>query len=242
MDYSPRINRRGSADLYSTDLIHGDNNEDNDDEDEDEDEDQEEAMEIPPLLRGLPKEFNFDLLNDEEFTGDFDTMIVKSTRNRSPSSSIGASSSVKRSSRTSSFPIEESDGFSTFVVRSSYRSDHESLSGTVVRRMSGGGGFSPSTMMSMAVESMQAIGDLGGGKQRKVSGSFTHGDDSNRQIRKNSVSSIPESVTREDPTTKYELLNELGESHFTEMWFIFTLECVGELNFELVNRACIMVG
>ena len=96
---------------------------------------------------------------------------------------------------------DDGDGFSTFVVR-------ESVSGTVVRRTSGGDGGGGSTM-SRAVASMRAVGDLGFGKQRKGSGS-SQGDES-RQLTKMSSSSIPESVTREDPTTKYELLNELGE-------------------------------
>ena len=98
---------------------------------------------------------------------------------------------------------EDGEGFSTFVVRSGER---ESVSGTVVRRT--GGGDVGSTM-SRAVASMQAVGDLGFGKQRKGSGS-SQGEEA-RQLAKMSSSSIPESVTREDPTTKYELLNELGE-------------------------------
>ena len=95
------------------------------------------------------------------------------------------------------------DGFYTFVMRDS------PASGTVVRRSSGGDGGAGSAM-SMAVASMKAAGELGLGKQRKVSGASPM-EEARQQLTKMSASSIPESVTKEDPTTKYELLNELGE-------------------------------
>lgn len=81
------------------------------------------------------------------------------------------------------------DEYGTFVVRSS---DGER----------GSGGYEDSTM-GRAVASMRRFG----------SSSSLQGDEA-RQQSKISSSSIPESVTREDPTTKYELLNELGECRY----------------------------
>ncbi|CAI0463177.1 unnamed protein product [Linum tenue] len=65
--------------------------------------------------------------------------------------------------------------------------------------------------MGRAVASMQAVGDLVFGKQKRRSGSLSsQGDEyKHHQHTKVSASLIPESVIREDPTTKYELLNEL---------------------------------
>ena len=58
---------------------------------------------------------------------------------------------------------------------------------------------------------MQGMGEFGFGKQRKGSGSSQNDEGRHQSITtKVSTSSIPDSVTREDPTTKYELLNELG--------------------------------
>ncbi|EXB44860.1 Serine/threonine-protein kinase dst1 [Morus notabilis] len=181
----------------------------------------------------------FDYEDDDDDGGnDFGTMIVKTDRSRprSRSTSTSSYSSARRGPappppapahlpRGSPFADarrgntikravdeeekeeeEDGDGFSTFVVRSGER---ESVSGTVVRRT--GGGDVGSTM-SRAVASMQAVGDLGFGKQRKGSGS-SQGEEA-RQLAKMSCSSIPESVTREDPTTKYELLNELGKGSY----------------------------
>jgi hypothetical protein len=96
---------------------------------------------------------------------------------------------------------DEGDGdgevFSTLVVRSTVRpSERESVS---VK------GMGDSTM-GLAVASMQAVGDLGFGKQWKGSGSSQGGGEEgwHPMMTKMSSSSIPESVT------KYELLNELG--------------------------------
>ncbi|KAI3738626.1 hypothetical protein L2E82_28667 [Cichorium intybus] len=109
---------------------------------------------------------------------------------------------------------EDEDGgeFGTFVVRSEER-ESESVSGTFLRRTSGSSdGMSK---MSRAVASMQAVGE-GFGKPRKGSGTPTsssqdeEGRHSRMQTSKMSSGSIADSVTREDPSTKYELLHELG--------------------------------
>lgn len=211
-------------DLYSTVVVHGDD-ESNSESDRDqkqrrgkpkssdqepdpyatfvyknnaqEEEDEDDDSSLPPLLKRLPKDFGggaslnyFD--DEEENGGDFGTMIVKSVRNRTTRRSRDWGSRAEDDGG-------DGDAFSTFVMRPS---DRESLTGTV-RRTSGGG-----STMSRAVASMQASGD-GFGKQRKGSASSQNNEEARHNM-KMSSSSIPESVTREDPTTKYELLNELG--------------------------------
>lgn len=211
-------------DLYATMVYKGDGGEEDDDD-----------ASLPPLLKRLPKDFGggasidyFDYEDDDVRGNDFVSMNFKTDRSRPRSRSTSSSSysSVRRGpppppppshpprgspfKRTAEVDEEEEEddgeGFSTFVVLSGER---DSVSGTVVRRTSGGG---VGSTMSMAVASMQAVGDLRFGKQRKGSGSSL-GDEA-RQLTKMSSSSIPESVTKEDPTTKYELLNELGKGSY----------------------------
>ncbi|XP_061989961.1 serine/threonine-protein kinase 1 [Rosa rugosa] len=194
---SDRDRRRGNQepDPYAT-FVYKNNAHDEDDEDD---------SSLPPLLKRLPKDFgggaSLNYFDDEDDNGgDFGTVIVKSDRNRT----------TRRSSRdwgSRAAEAEDGDGgdaFSTFVMRPSER--ESSLTGTV-RRTSGG-----SSTMSRAVASMQASGD-GMGKQRKSSAASSQNEEA-RQNMKMSTSSIPESVTREDPTTKYELLNELGKGSY----------------------------
>ncbi|KAG2706930.1 hypothetical protein I3760_05G125400 [Carya illinoinensis] len=213
-------------DLYAT-MVYKDQDE--------EEEDDEDYSSLPPLLKRLPKDFGGGASiddDDDHDSADFDTVIVKTdrTRSRNLSSSSSYYSSKPRSSPLSDYYSAspgnrmiggddaegdgDGDGFSTFVVRSTLRaSERESLSGTVLRRTGGGKGTGESTM-GRAVASMQAVGELGFGKQRKGSGSSQGGEEVRQLTSKISSSSIPESVTREDPTTKYELLNELGKGSY----------------------------
>uniref|UniRef100_A0A0A0KJC4 non-specific serine/threonine protein kinase n=1 Tax=Cucumis sativus TaxID=3659 RepID=A0A0A0KJC4_CUCSA len=184
-----------------------------------------------------------DAFDFDQDTEDFGTMIVKTDRNRPRNRSVSSSVSTNpRTSplpfvnfqqgspgkRDGSDEVEDSeeeddgDGYSTFVVRSTARSrNRESVSGTVVRRTGGsrsgsrdgGGGLDGSTM-GRAVASMQGMGELGFGKQRKGNGSPMSEEDGGRIRSKVSSSSIPESITREDPHSKYELLNELGKGSY----------------------------
>ncbi|KAM1082197.1 hypothetical protein ACFX13_021230 [Malus domestica] len=187
-------------DLYATMVYKGNADEDEDDDD----------ASLPPLLKRLPKDFGggpsidyFDDEEEDENGGDFGTMIIKPDRNRTTRRS--------RDFKRASFDDDgEGSGFSTFVVRPS--SERESVSGTVVRRTSSGAG----STMSRAVASMQASSELGVGKQRRGSGS-SQGEEY-RQTTKMSSSSIPDSITREDPTVKYELLNELGKGSYGEVY------------------------
>ncbi|KAJ9187376.1 hypothetical protein P3X46_002837 [Hevea brasiliensis] len=204
--------------IYATMVYKGgaDQN-DNDEEDEDS---------LPPLLKRLPKDFGggapLDEDLDDDNSGDFGTMIVKTSRSRPPTQSSSLSSSMAstlRKPRGSPFADyskridggddsdgeDDAEGFGTFVVKST-------VSGTVVRRTGRAEGGST---MGRAVASMQAVGELGSGKQRKGSGSPSlQGEEARQQQSKMSSSSIPDSVTREDPTTKYELLNELGKGSY----------------------------
>lgn len=214
--------RQQEEDLYAT-MVY------KDDDDDDEDD-----SSLPPLLKRLPKDFGGGApIDDDDDNADFGTMIVKTdrTRPRNRSSPSSYSPSKSRSSPFSEYkPARpgnrmsggddddegdgDGDGFSTFVVRSPVRaSERELVSGTMLRRTGGGGGKGMGdSNMGRAVASMQEVGDLGFGNQRKGSGSSQGGGEEGRHLMmtKMSSSSIPESVTREDPTTKYELLNELG--------------------------------
>lgn len=121
---------------------------------------------------------------------------------------------------------DEEVNFSTFVVRDREEDEDEEEemgSGTVVRktrRKSAGGGSGTGTM-SRAVASMQAAGEFGAfGKPRKSGGGGrmedSSGNNGDRRMRahssgKVSMSSIPDIVTKEDPSVKYELLHELGK-------------------------------
>ncbi|CAN0896396.1 Serine/threonine-protein kinase 1 [Linum grandiflorum] len=225
---SSRLPNTTTDDIYATTVYKGGDLAKSDGE---EDEDDEESL--PPLLKRLPKDFgggmDDELAEDagEDYDGDFGTMIVKTNRGggggrqRNLSSSSTTAKSPWSSSSYGNFSKrdygdeedeEEDDsgdgeGFGTFVVKST-------LSGTVVRK-SGGDGGTGSTM-GRAVASMQGAGSLGFGNQRRRSGSLSsQGDDNRLNLHtKVSASSIPDSVTREDPTIKYELLNELGKGSY----------------------------
>ncbi|KAH7849471.1 hypothetical protein Vadar_018324 [Vaccinium darrowii] len=224
-----------SSDIYSTVVIHDDVVMDDDPIDDYYDYDDEDSS-LPPLLKRLPKDFGAIVSSSSEASNISGTMIVKTDRSRSSSFSSPAwkprsaplfdrnvesprdSASVRR--RVEDEEDDEGD-FSTFVVRPG--GERETVTGTVVRRESGGG--SGGSTMSMAVASMQAVGELGFGKKQQAKGSSGSSssipDESSTRYRqhqqkgsKMSSSSIPECVTREDPSTKYELLNELGKGSY----------------------------
>ncbi|XP_058183126.1 serine/threonine-protein kinase 1 isoform X2 [Rhododendron vialii] len=238
-----------AADLYSTVVIHDDviSPTTMDDPIDDYYDYDDEDSSLPPLLKRLPKDFGtiLDSGEDSSAAGKISgTMIVKTDRSGRSSSSYSSPAWKPRSAplfdgnsaaspRNSESPRkrieaeededekEEGEGdFSTFVVRSGER---ETVTGTVVRRESGGGGGST---MSMAVASMQAVGELGFGKKQQQGKGTSSGSSSSfpdescsrygqQKGSKVSSSSIPEyCVTREDPSTKYELLNELGKGSY----------------------------
>lgn len=155
--------------------------------------------------------------DDEEEEGDFGTFVVKKGRNDDDYDE------EEEEEEDEDEEEEEGGEFGTFVVRKTARKrrekESEDVSGTVVRKTSGGGGGGGSTM-SRAVASMQAVGELGfGGRNRKNGGGGSGQlDDVGGQMRqlqsKMSSSSIPECIAREDPSSKYELLHELGKGSY----------------------------
>ncbi|KAL3631251.1 hypothetical protein CASFOL_024235 [Castilleja foliolosa] len=216
----PEPSSVSSSDIYAT-MVYKD------------DEDDEESL--PPLLKRLPKDFGLGgdgppYSDDEDGGASISgTMIVKTDRRRSNYSgrdvnlpSPYAKPALERKSPRGKigkddYDEEENVGdFGTFVVRGKEdeveEDEEEEGMGTMVRRGGGGGGGGT---MRRAVESMQKAGDVGGGRRRKSSS----GGEGMRQMRqqgsgKVSSSSIPEYVTREDPSTKYELLHELGKGSY----------------------------
>ncbi|KAI3516608.1 hypothetical protein L1887_15530 [Cichorium endivia] len=234
MDFSPAARRTSrkptKSELYSTFVVHSDEEDDDpqtqknpkkadagdiyatmlckDDDDPNDDES------LPPLLKRLPKDFGAAVDSDDDGESISGTMIVKTGPRR-------VQSSYRREESEEEGDEDEDGGdFGTFVVRSEER-ESESVSGTFVRRTSGGsGGMST---MSRAVASMQAVGE-GFGKPRKGSGTPTsssqdeEGGHSRKQTSKMSSGSIADSVTREDPSTKYELLHELGKGSYGSVY------------------------
>ncbi|KAK8963766.1 Mitogen-activated protein kinase kinase kinase 2 [Platanthera guangdongensis] len=173
---------------------------------------------LPPLLQRLPKDFDdaavFDDEDDEEDTGASasgisGTFIVKRDHpSRSPSSARRPIRSPFRSSPRAS--SESDDAYSTFLVRSTSMSrgtlsPRESLSGTFVRKTGDGESGSGFPFMTEAVKNMRAASDGEDGRQQEPRQHLR---------RRTSVSSIPDCVNREDPTTKYELLHELGKGSY----------------------------
>ncbi|KAK4841239.1 hypothetical protein QYF36_001251 [Acer negundo] len=222
MDHPTRRSRKAptKSELYSTVVIHHDDDDEDDDDDDYDSESKnnrfygaaddlqndtigEDDDSLPPLLKHLPKDFGGAALvdDDDDDVVDFSTMIVKTKTRTQNKNNRNKSSSVIINKPFSDFKKTEDDDdnndneFGTFVVRSSERE-----SGTVTRRS---GGYDDSTM-GRAVASMQRFGS---------SNSSLQAEEAKRQC-KVSSSSIPDSVTREDPTTKYELLNELGKGSY----------------------------
>lgn len=150
--------------------------------------------------------------DDGEEGDNYGTFVVRSTVRKPRRESEGEGEEEDE---------EEEGNFGTFVVKSNDKRterDNDSVSGTFVRRTGrgggDGGGMSGNTM-NRAVASMQAMGELGFGRNRKSSGSSQLEDGAIRQLQsKVSSSSIPESVTKEDPNSRYELLHELGKGSY----------------------------
>ncbi|CAL4919132.1 unnamed protein product [Urochloa decumbens] len=147
----------------------------------------------------------------------YSTFVVHSTARSGVASSSpceSASGTFIRRSGGSSSPRESVSG--TFIRRTgSPSSPHESFSGTFIQHTSGGsspheaasgggGGFG-SSFWSPAVEQSEEL--------RQPSPLMQQQQQQNSR-RKPSVSSVPDSVTREDPSTKYELLHELGKGSY----------------------------
>ncbi|VVA94572.1 unnamed protein product [Arabis nemorensis] len=173
---------------------------------------------LPPLLKRLPKDFgggaSLDYDEDDgDGAGDFGTMIVKTDRS-SHSKNIPYSSkprmtvSPRRRARgddEESSDEEDEDGeYGTFVVKSSSKKGKERENEMDL------------STMGRAVASMQKSSF--GGKNRKSGTSSPDNRKMQQQNSKMSTTSLPDSITREDPTTKYEFLNELGKGSYGSVY------------------------
>lgn len=200
MDFSAsRAKKKKDSEIYSTVVIHGGA------DDASEPESEPDAS-LPPLLQRLPKDFGRSSFDESEPDSESEpdhhphsvsgTVLVKRTLGAPPRSVRKPNLPPQRVP----FPdlrrtLADSDdaSFDTFVVKSTSPGDSESgsISGTVIRRTGGGigGGFGSPFVSGVMMDE----------------GRFAQ-----NSRRRPSVSSLPDNVTREDPSTKYELLDELG--------------------------------
>ncbi|XP_009127709.2 serine/threonine-protein kinase hippo [Brassica rapa] len=184
-----------NVDLYATTVYKGDTDGGGDEDDDDD-------SFLPPLLKRLPKDFGggASLDYDDEDDGDFGTMIVKKDRDSHSSSKPRVAASPPR--RIADEESSEEEEFGTFVVKPSSKKGKEMDLST----------------MGRAVASMQES-SFGGKKNRK---SRPSSPSSHRRMQqqnsKMSTTSLPDSITREDPTTKYEFLNELGKGSYGSVY------------------------
>lgn len=199
------------ADIYATMVYKGDGGEDDDDED---------SASLPPLLQRLPKDFGAAVGDEEEDVGDLSgTFIVHEGRPRSPAAAMlrAVNSPARgRPSPRSRPPMGAEDPYSTSLARtaagrSRLGSPRESLStwGTMIRRTGGVGYYSTSR------------GEKSEDGWSGFSGEASLGEEGPKLPRKVSVSSIPESIAKEDPSSKYELLNELGQLLLHNLGYFF---------------------
>ncbi|KAG7589482.1 Protein kinase domain [Arabidopsis suecica] len=213
-----------NVDLYATMVYKGDSDGEGEEDDEDD------SM-LPPLLKRLPKDFgggaSLDYDDDDgDESGDFGTMIVKTDRSSHSKNSPYSSKprmgvSPRRGARggdeeSSDEEDEEEDDdddgeYGTFVVKSSSKKGKNKEKEIDM------------STMGRAVASMQKSNF--GGKTRKLdpssSSSKLHGEDNRKMQQQNSkmsTTSLPDSITREDPTTKYEFLNELGKGSYGSVY------------------------
>ncbi|KAL1218486.1 Serine/threonine-protein kinase 1 [Cardamine amara subsp. amara] len=209
-----------NVDLYATMVYKGDSDGGGEEDDEDDD------SLLPPLLKRLPKDFGggASLDYDGDEAEDFGTMIVKTDRSSQSKNSPYSSKprmtvSPRRRARggdeESSDEEEEEDDddgeFGTFVVKSSSKKGKEKEKEIDM------------STMGRAVASMQKSNF--GGKARKLDpsspSSHLQGEDRRRMQQQNSkmsTTSLPDIITREDPTTKYEFLNELGKGSYGSVY------------------------
>ncbi|KAL2905383.1 Serine/threonine-protein kinase dst1 [Bienertia sinuspersici] len=173
----------------------------------------------------IPKksESNNDDDDDGEDGGDFGTFVVKKGRNDDDDEEDEDDDEGEDEDGGAE---EEGEEFGTFLVRKTAKKkrekESEDVSGTFVKKTasSGGGSGEGGSTMSRAVASMQAVGEFGfGGKNQRRGGGGGPGysEDASGQVRqlqsRMSSSSIPECI-REDPSSKYELLHELGKGSY----------------------------
>ncbi|KAF0915057.1 hypothetical protein E2562_033179 [Oryza meyeriana var. granulata] len=211
MAFSPRSpwSRPRKTDVYSTVLVHGDDDPRGGGHALAEDDDEEDPSSLPPLLQRLPKDFgggaSFDE-DDDPYSSDLDDASLSATvvvKRGAPASTSGSSRSPFLDLRRSSPRAAEDDPYSTFVVHGTARSGGTS---SAREPAPGGGGFGSSFWSPAAGQAEE---------HRQPSPLLQQQHQQQQHSRRNaSVSSVPESVTREDPSTKYEVLHELGKGSY----------------------------
>ncbi|CAN6448409.1 unnamed protein product [Victoria cruziana] len=223
MDLSstPRKTGRSTAlEMYSTVVIHSEDEEEAGVSDRQDDADlyatvvrrddvENDDSYLPPLLQRLPKDFDAavdDDGEDDEEIGGSGTVVIR--RNRTPRNSY-----IRERNWGVSRKVEqEEDPYSTFEVKTNEDSPRDSFLGTMIRRTGVGGGGLPFVMGSGW---RQEEGAAQGGFLQQRNEAFGVDEGTRKTVRKGSVSSVPDSVVvREDPSTKYELLNELGKGSY----------------------------
>lgn len=169
-----------------------------------------------PSVTGSGRKF---IKNEEKIQQEdaYSTFLVNSTispRRESPRVPVPADnidSTMIRNNDTYSTMIRNDDIYSTMIQKDDVYStmiqkDDETFS-TIVHR----GGDSSSSSIGMAVQSMRKSNEVSGISKRKG----PEGDNGRLEdTKKRSSSPVPDNVIREDPSTKYELLDELGKGSY----------------------------
>lgn len=150
----------------------------------------------------------------------YSTFLVKSAispRRESPRASVPADnvySTMIQNDDIYSTMIRKDDMYSTMIQKDDVYSttihkDDETFS-TMVHR----GGDSSSSSIGMAVQSMRKSNEVSGISKRKDPEGANGRKGRLQHTKKRSSSPVPDNVIREDPSTKYELLDELGKGSY----------------------------
>lgn len=162
-----------------------------------------------PSVSGSGRKF---IKNEEknEQEDAYSTFLVKSAispRRESPRASVPADnvySTMIQNDDIYSTMIRKDDIYSTMIQK-----DDETFS-TMVHR----GGDSSSSSIVMAVQSMRKSNEVTGISKRKGPEGANGRKGRSQHTKKRSSSPVPDNVIREDPSTKYELLDELGKGSY----------------------------
>ncbi|GLJ15990.1 hypothetical protein SUGI_0264730 [Cryptomeria japonica] len=200
---------------------------------------EQEDSSLPPLLQRLPKDFGA-VHDDDDDEDMFSTFVVKpdepsssssglylSGGSRGPSSTryFGGSPSVRSPRRESprvASAAANDDAYSTMIFKDDFYSTmikKDDVYSTMIQKDEdtfstvihwSGEGASPMSDISKAVESMRQSGN----HEKKGTDMDRAGNGKLHEAKKRSTSPVPDNVIREDPSTKYELLDELGKGSY----------------------------
>lgn len=186
MESSSSRGKKSVSDIYSTVVVHNDSKEE-----------EEDISSLPPLLQRVPKDFGGGVSLNDHYVEEYDeedqpfssgTVVVK---HDTPSRRILSTAPPLSPGKHRPVLLDvDKDG------EEGGRDDSPSSYSTFVKKSDGtvgGGGFGSMVMKTGEIDSHYWEQQMQQHPRRKMS-----------------VSSVPDTVTREDPTTKYELLSELG--------------------------------